>query len=71
MDITKLQLSELMSFIVVTYRNMHEGLLTTAEMTQRQPYHGVHPAYMIAHESQNPGARCTANRLTLQVPQLG
>lgn len=28
-----------MSFIVVTYRNMHEGLLTTAEMTQRQPYH--------------------------------
>jgi hypothetical protein len=33
---TKVLLGELISFIGVTYRNMGEGLLTGAEMTQKQ-----------------------------------
>lgn len=34
-DTTKVQLGEPMSFIGVTHRNMGEGLLIGAEMTQR------------------------------------
>ena len=33
--ITKVLFGELISFIGITYRNMGEGLLTGAEMTQR------------------------------------
>jgi hypothetical protein len=39
MDTTKVKLGELRSFTGGTYRNMGEGLLTGAEMTQRQLYH--------------------------------
>jgi hypothetical protein len=35
-DTTKIQLGESMNFIDVTYRNMSQGLLTGAEITQRQ-----------------------------------
>ena len=42
---TKVQLGEPMSFIGVTYRNMGEGLLTGAEMTQGQLYHQSPPHY--------------------------
>ena len=38
-DTTKLQLSEPISFIGVTYRNMGVELLTRREMTQRQLHH--------------------------------
>ena len=38
-DTTKDQLGEPMSFIGITYRNIIEGLLTGAEMTQRQLHH--------------------------------
>jgi ABC-type transport system involved in Fe-S cluster assembly fused permease/ATPase subunit len=46
MNTTKVQLREPMNFIGVPYRSMREGLLTEAEMTQRQlhqqssPLHG-------------------------------
>ena len=35
MDATKVQHGEPMSFIVVTSRNMHERLVTAAEMVQK------------------------------------
>lgn len=40
---TKVLLGEPMGFIGVTYRNMGEGLLTGAEMTQRQLHHQGSP----------------------------
>jgi hypothetical protein len=42
-DDTKVQLREPMSFIEVTYRNMGEGLLTGAEITQRKMHHQSAP----------------------------
>ena len=45
MDITKVQLGELMSPIVATYQNRAEGLLIGAAMTQRQLYHQSPPQY--------------------------
>ena len=41
---TKVLLGEPISFIGVTYRNMGEGLLTGAEMTQRQLHHQSPPS---------------------------
>ena len=39
MDTTIVQFNESMSFIAITHGNMGEGLLTGAEMTQRQLQH--------------------------------
>jgi hypothetical protein len=44
-DTTKVQRGEPMSLIGVTYRNMGEGLLPGAEMTQRQPHHQSPPQH--------------------------
>ena len=38
-DTTKVQLGKPMSFIGIIYRNMGEGLLKEAEMSQRQVRH--------------------------------
>ena len=55
-DTTKVQLGKPMSFIGVTYRTMGEGLLTRAEMTQRQVYlHSPPSAWVRAHKSWDPG----------------
>jgi hypothetical protein len=45
MDTIKVKLDEPSSFIGVSYRNMGEGLLTGAEMIQRQLYHQGPPQH--------------------------
>ena len=59
---TKVLLDEPISFIGVTYRNMGEGLLTGAEMTQRQLHRQSLPS--VGDSSQKLGAwrNCTACR---------
>lgn len=54
-DMTKVQLAEPMSFSMIIYKNMGKGLLTGAEVTQRQvgalPKHT--PEWMTDHKSGN------------------
>ena len=69
MNTTKVQLREPMNFIGVPYRSMGEGLLTEAEMTQRQLHYPnprqqwgtAHEAGSLEHTAQaadiSPGGR--------------
>lgn len=59
---TKVHLGEPMSFIKVTYRNMGEGSLIGAEMTQRQLHGQTHSSMGDSSQSWEPGAHCTACR---------
>lgn len=61
----KIQLGEPVSFTGVTYRNMGEGLLTGAEVTQRQlpqqtkatqAWVTTHNSWKPGHTSQVPGS---------------
>lgn len=75
---SKVQLKEPMSFIGVTYRNMGEGFLTGAEITQRQLPH--HSPPQPGDSSQELETRSTLHSLQatqqaglgpfLEVPQL-
>ena len=58
---TKVLLGEPISFIGVTYRNMSEGLLTGAEMTQRQLHRQSLPS--IGDSSQKLGTWKTAQHV--------
>ena len=51
MDTVKVQLAEPVSFIGITYRSMGEGLLTRAEMTQRQLHHQGPSSWVTAHKN--------------------
>lgn len=57
----KVQLGAPMSFNGVSYRNMSEGLLIEAAMTQSQLHHQT-PAWEISHKSCKPGAHCSSCR---------
>lgn len=58
-DATKVQLDKPVSFIGVTYRNMGEGFLTGAEMTQT-------PCITKAHPSMNDISQSLEPELTAQ-----
>ena len=51
MDTSKVQLGEPVSFIGVSHRITDEGLLTGAEMTQRQLSPQLTPAWVTTHKS--------------------
>jgi hypothetical protein len=69
MLLPKVQLCKPMSFIGVTYRNMGEGFLTGAEMTQRQlGLTTAHPS--MGDSSQELETRSTLHSLQA-APQAG
>ena len=70
---TEVLRGEPISFIGVTYRNMGEGLLTGAEMTQGSCITEAHATWVTAQkagETAQPIVRSTGWRISFQVPQL-
>lgn len=65
-DTTKIQLGESVNFIEVIYRNMSQGLLTVAEITQRQQLDRQKPTPVMVHKLEN--WRALYNMLMVPLP---